>query len=314
MVSSYFSDRELGAKPRISEQIGQKAWGGTFLAIQQRIDDGSFGAGFPEQCPDGWGVSGCDHIKIELAVQAEIPDLEWPIDPKKIPSIYEIFDLLELLYRRVGNPEQGDFHSYFRHFHYSYDIAEGQRLFRDEINRVLSRNSIAFELSAEGQVVRLAPQVLREDLLDSLFNTGDTNLDKLLEVARTKFLSPKLDVRKEALEKLWDAWERLKTLEMPSDKKQSVQLLIGKVSTEQTVLNFLDTEARTLTEIGNTLMIRHTEVGIIPISDSEIVDYLFHRLFASILLFLRKSNRYYRKSLQDAIPSDIPSQDDEIPF
>lgn len=38
-------------------------------------------------------------------------------------------------------------------------------------------------------------------------------------------------------------------------------------------------------------MIRHVEVGMIPIADDERVDFLFHKLFAMIRLLLRKSER-----------------------
>ena len=51
-----------------------------------------------------------------------------------------------------------------------------------------------------GQIVRLAPEVLREALQGAVFRTGDTELDLLLESARPKFLSPDAKVRREALE------------------------------------------------------------------------------------------------------------------
>lgn len=309
-----FSDRELGPKPRTSEEINAKVWGGIYSAIQKRIDDGSFGYGFPEQCPDGYGISGCDTEKLQLSVQAEIPDLAWTLTPSTVPSLYEIFDLLELLHQNVGKPSAWEFHSYFRHSHLNFDLEEGQQLFRDEINRIMSRNGVAFEFASDGRIQRIAPSVLHEDLTTSEFNTGDDQLDNLLEGSRRKFLDPQLNIRKEALEKLWDAWERLKTLELPSDKKQSIQILLGKAASETALYTLLDTEAGELTRIGNNFMIRHTEVGKIPITESEQVDYLFHRLFSLILLLLRKSGRYSRKQPNDL--QQIPSiaDDDEIPF
>ncbi len=51
------------------------------------------------------------------------------------------------------------------------------------------------------------------------FKTGDPVLDELLRVAQSKFLSNNPNLRKEAMEKLWDAWERLKTLEIGKDKR-----------------------------------------------------------------------------------------------
>ena len=60
------------------------------------------------------------------------------------------------------------------------------------------------------------------------FNTGDQTLNELLQAAREKFLNRDLTVRREALEKLWDAWERLKSLFDPNDKRRSVAMLLDR--------------------------------------------------------------------------------------
>ena len=66
----------------------------------------------------------------------------------------------------------------------------------------------------------------------------------MLEDARTKFLNPDPVVRRESVEWLWDCWERIKTLEMPGDKKISVDLLLKKVTAQKEVLDMLEEEAR----------------------------------------------------------------------
>lgn len=76
-------------------------------------------------------------------------------------------------------------------------------------------------------------------------------MDRLLEDARRKFLSPDLSLRTEALEKLWDAWERLKTVRIPSNKKESIARLLEAVLPEPNFRARLDQEARELTDIGN---------------------------------------------------------------
>jgi hypothetical protein len=67
----------------------------------------------------------------------------------------------------------------------------------------IERHGMAFEL-LHGEVTRIAPTGLQEALAQTVFKTGDSDLDRLLETAREKFLNKSLDVRKEALEKLWD--------------------------------------------------------------------------------------------------------------
>ena len=124
-----------------------------------------------------------------------------------------------------------------------------------------------------------------------MFNTGDDALNELLERARTRFLSPNPATRRESLEAFWDAWERIKSLELPADKKESTKRILDKGSVEPNFRQVLEDEARFLTSIGNGFMIRHAEVGKIPVTDDEHVDFLFHKLFGMIRLLLRKSNR-----------------------
>lgn len=149
---------------------------------------------------------------------------------------------------------------------------------------------MAFELK-DGEVTRMAPAVLHESLSEATFHTGDSQLDELLEAARHRFLNRSVDVRRESLEKLWDAWEHLKTIETPGDKKASVKVLLDKVSTEPALRGRFNQEARDLTEVGNVFMIRHTEVGKVPVVASAEIDFFFHRMFSLIRLLLRASDR-----------------------
>ncbi|MHB1936940.1 MAG: hypothetical protein ACYCOR_10175 [Acidobacteriaceae bacterium] len=116
-------------------------------------------------------------------------------------------------------------------------------------------------------------------------------LDELLEDARHKFLNRDLKTRRESLEKLWDAWERLKTIEPGRDKKEQAKALLSRASAEPNLLGRLENEAMELTEIGNKFMIRHTETDKVPINESIHVDYLFQRMFAIVRLLLRSSSR-----------------------
>jgi hypothetical protein len=116
-------------------------------------------------------------------------------------------------------------------------------------------------------------------------------LDELLEDARAKFTSPSLKVRKEALEKIWDAFERLKTIEAGKDKKATVAALLAKAIRDSDMRKRINKEMAELTEIGNTYMIRHTEVGKKPITKSEQVDYFFQRMFGVVRLLLRGTGR-----------------------
>lgn len=136
---------------------------------------------------------------------------------------------------------------------------------------------------------RPVPPILFE-AMGCLPTSGDTTLDGLLHDACTKFRDPAPKARAEATEKLWDAWERLKSLEIQGNKRLSVETLLLKASTNPSFRAYLEAEAKTLTEIGNSFHIRHFETDRIPISQPEQFDYLFHRLYALMhfLLFNRQ--------------------------
>jgi len=293
MPSPYFSEGELGPRPRTSEELSQVVWGAIVALIWSRLADGSFGNFYGTECNDGGAIYRVDEQAFSLALRGAVPEIPWPLTPDAVPSPLAMFDLIQFCYQSVAKPIIRSVHTYFGHSHFDFDPVEGRAIFRNDVNRVFSRNGIAYELTAEGGIVRIGPAVLREELLRFTFSTGDGDLDRMLEAARKKFLAPDLNVRNDALEKLWDAWERIKTLELPgaANKLASATKLLNKASTEPGFRQDLEDEARALTNLGNTFQIRHSETDKTPIQRSEHVDFLFHRLFAMIRLVLRMSGR-----------------------
>ena len=95
----------------------------------------------------------------------------------------------------------------------------------------------------------------------------------------------------ESLKKLWGAWERLKTVEQPGNKKVSARALLDRAADEPRFRDVVEQDARALTDIGNHFTIRHSETDKAQLQRNEHVDYLFHRLFALLRLLLRATNR-----------------------
>ncbi len=131
---------------------------------------------------------------------------------------------------------------------------------------------------------RAAPPALDAMLRAIAPATGDIRLDEMIADARTTFYDQSPVRRREGLERLWDAFERIKTVLDPADKKRSAGLLLDLVASEPNVRAVLEAEARALTTVGNEMQIRHHEQGKVPINSSEHVDYLFHRCFAFVWL------------------------------
>jgi hypothetical protein len=216
-MSDYFSDRERGPRPRTLEDIGANVWTGLLHLIQSRIDDGSFGYKFPDVCPDGAGPFGCDARKFDALARAEIPELpdQWLNALSDVPlNTLTILDLLEFCARNVARPIKiGRYHDFFGHYHLNFNRDEGLNEFVADVNRVLARNGIGFELTAEGTAKRRGPALLRDALAGALFHSGDAETDRLLEDSRRLILLPHIEDRRNGLEKLWDAFECIKTLE-----------------------------------------------------------------------------------------------------
>ena len=280
MVTQFFSERERGTCPRTSEVVDDRTWGGLVTQINQRVTDGSFGAGFPDRCPDGQGTIGCDRVALGIALQAEV-EIEWPLSAHVLPDDQlAIWDTVQFLFENVGKPIEGRYHEFFRHYHMTFDVEAGQKEFAAAINRLLRRNGIAFELREDAEVRRLLPEHIGGQIAAARFHTGDAETDRFLEAARIGITAPALEARKGGLEKLWDAFERLKTLEAGADKKASANALLDKVSGGKRFRETVETEARSLTDIGNQFGIRHFETNRELLQTVEQVDYLFFRMFA----------------------------------
>jgi hypothetical protein len=291
MSNLYFGEREFGLKPRIEHEINDNVWGGLIALINNLIEEQYFAQSFPERCLDF--PNSLDHIygtnlsRMKLAIKGDFANFQFPPIELDRPLTLTILEFIEFCHKHISKPIDFEIHPFWQHHHLSFDKQEGQNEFRDKVNDLFKRNGIAFELQEDGQINRLAPPFLRDKLNNSIFQTNDEILDSLLETARKKYLDPDLNVRKESLEKLWDAWERIKTLDDPSDKKNSTEIRLKKVAYEN-MYTVLNEDGFLLTKIGNDFMIRHTEVGKIPITSSAHVDYLFNRMFGLIYLFLGK--------------------------
>src|SRR5690242_17574717 len=118
---SYFSDREAGEKPRDRDEISEGVWGGIRAIIRARIDDGSFGAAYPDMCTDGRGPVGTDENAFWQVMRSEIPNLverPWQTTDE-IPPTLDALDIIEFCWRAVGSPIQSSYHSFFGHHHLS---------------------------------------------------------------------------------------------------------------------------------------------------------------------------------------------------
>lgn len=311
-MRTYFSDREQGMAPPTLTELTPNIWKGIVAEIRTRVDDGSFGARYPSICPDGNEYCGTNEQSFWDSMVAEIPELtegQLVLLEDDPPSLLVVMDMIEFCWNSVGKPERLDFHKFHRHHHLRFDEKAGKKEFRENINLIFQRNQIAYELTAEGKIERLLqPEV--SEIVHARYRTSDSELDDMLETACRKFVSPDERERREALEHLWDAWERIKTIQNP-DKKSGISDLIQQAtdSNSPRFRDILESEARELTNIGNCCRIRHSETNQERLSSSEHVDYLGCRMFSLIHLLVRSIGVVEAKEPEKPI---IP--EDDIPF
>jgi len=282
----YFTDRESGPQAPTNYEISETTWKGLTALVRRSISKGDFGNAFPDGCPDSPSTCcGTDANALNQTLQAEVPS--WP-GWDAVPDVAIACDFLEFCHRYIALASSSSYHGYYKHDHFQFDVASGQQKFRADVNLLLQRNGIALRMTDEGLMERILDDPTGEALRRAVFQTGDASLNQLLDEARAKFKSPDPRIRQEALERAWDAWERLKTVK-DQDKKRGSTILLDACSTEPLMRATLEEEAMALTKIGNNFRIRHSETNKPEIVDVEHVDFVFQRMFAILLLILRKN-------------------------
>lgn len=281
-----------GVTVPLDEKVGPRFWAGLVALTRDFTDTGYFAFKAPHRCADDYNhpVCGTDTGRIGLDLFANV-GVSFPLDHTIVPDSLTILDTAEFLQRYVGRPRQSEWHPWEKHTHFwDYDAAEGVADYSERINQLLSRCGHPYELRA-GRIERKGPGPFATLLTHSAFHTGDAALDLLLVESLKKFGDPDPSVRREGLEKLWDAWQRLRSLEDPTELKRSAKKLIGLAEPDDSFATRLSDDALALNAIGNDFMIRHFETSKLPLHSDLSVDYLFHRMFALVYRLLKGTGR-----------------------
>ncbi len=231
-------------------------------------------------------VIATDYVALTDAWRGAVPEAELPLRSERQQALPVALDSFEFLFDHVHEPTPGDEHGFYGHRHLRFfpagKGAARQRL-AQEINTILARNGVAIEFSQQGHFRRIGPEVLVARLTAAPERrTDDDEVNRLLTAAKRRFLSPGPEAGREALQLLWDGFERLKTL--LAAKNVGMTLLIERVVTDKSLRDRLDAEAKELTKIGNAYWIRHTEADQVALESRAQADYLFARLWALIEL------------------------------
>jgi hypothetical protein len=297
--SAFFSDRTSQPTSRVGEEITAHAWRGLVALIRGHISDGSLARDFPiRDCEDGEShVTGTDETMFLDSLKAHVPQAgEIPLATSRLPSTLVVLDILDFVALHIDQPSGRVFHRYFGHEHLLFRrdqqwTTPSEAQLRRDVDLIFARNGIAFSFGDDMRIHRLGPPEARQLMSDFRPKTGDPELDAKLMDAMSRFQSRTATDRQDGLEKLWDAFERLKTLESGANKKASVTKLVDSSVATVPFRTELDSEFTTLTKIGNNFKIRHHEHDKHDLPDNNARDYLFIRLLGLINFVLRQTGR-----------------------
>ncbi len=154
--------------------------------------------------------------------------------------------------------------------------------FELQINAILKLNEIELKLE-NGIITNIYYNQIKSEILAQIQEAG---LKELLQESTKYYDEGNLKI---AVEKLWDAFERLKTYYSPSlDKKKSTNKIINNMSSNKNpYIELFEKEFLELTAIGNNFRIRHHEITKIEIDDKRHYDYFYKRCLSLISVALQ---------------------------
>lgn len=149
--------------------------------------------------------------------------------------------------------------------------------FEAQVNAILKLNDIALKLN-NGKIESTFTSQIKNSILVPIQEVG---LKELLQEATRYYDECNYKI---AVEKLWDAFERLKTYYSPTlDKKKSLNKIIRDMSSnKEPYKEMFEKEFHELTAIGNSFRIRHHETTKTDIEDNRHYDYFYKRCLSLI--------------------------------
>ena len=248
---------------------------------------------FPEMCLDGLGCCGMDYEKFYNNLLFEIPTLykdqinKKIVKPKTVGYFkqadqYALLDFIEFLGQNCKNISysQKDYHSFFGYYHLNlYETDNIFKTFLQEIGNIFSKTGLLYTLTLKKIIKRVIENsILSENMEKEIISIKESGTKELLEEAVNLFKQPNPNVNRVAVEKLWDAFERLKTYYVDLDKKDSATKIINDISGKKTEF---------VTLFNDEFRIRHHETDKFDMIDNRHYDYFFNRCLSLISLVIK---------------------------
>lgn len=257
---------------------------------------------YPEMCLDGKGCCGIDLKCLRMAAKYEMPSLEFDENDNIIIPMnfntetrFSIFDLIEFICLNWKDISRREPHYFYKHYDIAFCESKEQiGEFKEEINDIFEKMGLLYTLTEKYNIERIVENSsLIEEAKSSMERIQEKGIQELLNIAIIAYKTPNPSARQTSVEKIWDAFERLKTYYTSLDKKDSAEKIVNDMANNDAHFRELfDKEFKELTSIGNNYRIRHHETYKFEINETEHYDYLFNRCLSLITTALRCVDKY----------------------
>lgn len=176
--------------------------------------EGYFDESFGFECIDAGKIPGkLADVKFEIVLNIRKKNL-WPIE--EFSDSYnedDFFDIIEFLYIHVSKPIEGNYHSWNdcgMHWE-TFNKAEGQKEFREKINKILELYIYDYELSEKGEILS-KPDTGFEKIFEADIPSNDKSISEKINSAIHQYrrYGSTIDERRQAVRNLADVLEYLR--------------------------------------------------------------------------------------------------------
>lgn len=204
---------------------------------------------------------------------------------------YALLDLIEFFAQNIEDIDERWNNERYQNYK-TIDCLNSSDIFEDfqeAINEIFIESGLLYKLTDEKIIERIVENSpLTIEIENNIAVVREVGTRELLKDAIALYKTPNPSARQDSVEKIWDAFERLKTYYTTLDKKHSSEKIVNDMARgNENFVDLFNDEFKKLTEIGNKFRIRHHETNKIDITDICYYDYLFNRCLSLIALAIQ---------------------------
>lgn len=229
-------------------------------------------------------------IKIPALFRDEFERICVPTDHDEYDQ-YALLDLIEFFAQNIKDISEQWNNERYRNYQ-TINCLNTANIFKDfqeAINEIFSESGLLYDLTDEKIIERTVENTpLTSEIEKNFQSVQEEGLRGLLKDAVALYKTPNPAARQDSVEKIWDAFERLKTYYTTLNKKQSAEKIVNDMASgKNNFAELFNNEFKQLTDIGNNYRIRHHETNKIDIIDVQYYDYFFNRCVSLIALAIQ---------------------------